>query len=89
VPTACELALMWIEHIPQATSDEIGNNCTNFLCATHDYFISHDDDLSSWITTYGDGCQKYLGYNDDGDRKVMALDCVGKTTRLRCVRDVK
>jgi hypothetical protein len=89
VPTACELALMWIEYIPQATSDEIGNNCTNFLCATHDYFISHDDDLSSWITTYGDGCQKYLGYNDDGDRKVMALDCVGKTTRLRCVRDVK
>jgi hypothetical protein len=40
--------------------------------------------------SYASDNHLYLGYNDIGDRKVLALDCLNQSyIRLRCVRDVK
>jgi hypothetical protein len=89
MPSAYELALMWIENIPQNTPTmesgylNVGTNNSYYLSATHDYFVSYD------YRNYADYNQMYLGYNDTGDRKVLALDCLGNTIRLRCVRDVR
>jgi hypothetical protein len=89
IPSVYELALMWIENIPQNTPSlesgyvSIGDNSSYFLSATYDYFISYN---TKDFTTDN---QLYMGYNDADDRKVLALDCLGKTIRLRCVRDVK
>jgi hypothetical protein len=76
IPSACELALMWIEGLPMKDD-------TNFLCASYDYFISY------YLRKLSDNNHLYLGYNNDNDRKVPALDVLGKTIKLRCVRDVK
>jgi hypothetical protein len=75
VPNDSELALMWIEGIPQ------GNGYT--LSATYDYFAAYDYKDEP---TYN---RKYLGYNDDWNRHVLALDIMGYSVRVRCVRDVR
>jgi hypothetical protein len=77
IPSACELALMWVEGLPQA------DGCY-FLSATYDYFVSHD------FRNETSDNHKYLGYNCEGNRKVPALDILGHSPiRLRCVRDVR
>jgi hypothetical protein len=97
MPTAYELALMWIENIPQNTSEmeagylSIGANDAFFLSSTYDYFISFK------LRNYTTDNHIYLGYNDTGDREVLALDCLtdgnyssaDARIRLRCVRDVR
>jgi hypothetical protein len=79
IPSASELALMWIEGLPQADDKY-------YLSATHDYFVSYD------LRNFATDNKFYLGYNNYGDRKVMALDVLGKLGNgiyLRCVRDVR
>jgi hypothetical protein len=78
VPSAYELALMCTQGLPQA------DNCF-FYSSTHDYF-------TSWIfREYDSYNAKYLGYQNDGNRRVMALDILGHdgSVRMRCVRDVR
>jgi hypothetical protein len=88
---------MWIENIPQNTSEmeagylSIGANDAFFLSSTYDYFISFK------LRNYTTDNHIYLGYNDTGDREVLALDCLtdgnynsaDARIRLRCVRDVR
>jgi hypothetical protein len=74
------MALMWIENLLQNTPS---TNNSFYLSATYDYFSSYD------LRGYTTDNHFYLGYNDTGDRKVPALDCLNKNTYLRCVRDVK
>lgn len=78
VPSAYELALMWIAGLPQA------DNCF-FYSSTHDYFTSYI------LRSYDTDKSKYLGYQNDGNRHVMALDILGHdgSVKLRCVRDVR
>jgi hypothetical protein len=91
MPSAYELALMWIEGVlrntPQLESGyaSIGQNSSFFLSSTYDYFVSYS--LKDFTTDN----HLYLGYNDTGDRQVLALDCLDASynVRLRCVRDVK
>ncbi len=94
VPTAYEMALMWIEGLPQDTENleagyvsDLGENNSYFLSGTHDYFYTQTNSLVS-TATYR---QKYLGYNDRSDREVPALDAMDEQAnfRLRCVRDVR
>jgi hypothetical protein len=88
VPSAGELALMWIANLPQDTPEmesgyiSPGTNNSCYLSATHDYFYTFA------LRNYTEDNQIYLGYNDDGNRKVLGMDVTGKTVRLRCVRDV-
>jgi hypothetical protein len=90
IPSAYELALMWIEGLLRTTPEaeagyvSIGSNQSFYLSATYDYFISYS------LMSYATDNHLYLGYNDTGDRKVLALDCLNQNyIRLRCVRDVK
>jgi hypothetical protein len=76
IPSAYELALMWIENLPQADG-------AYTLSATYNYFVDFNHKDAS------ENNKKYLGYNNYWDRKVMAMDVLGNTIRLRCVRDVK
>jgi hypothetical protein len=76
VPTDCEVALMWIEGIMQT-------NGGHGICATQDYFVYYD------FRNNATNNQTYLGYNDDWNRKVLAIDITNKSVRVRCVRDVR
>lgn len=77
VPTAYELGLMWIEGLPQKDGSFT-------FSSTQNYFIDYTQ------KDYTEYNRKYIGYNKEGDRMVLALDCYGKTPiRLRCVRDVR
>jgi hypothetical protein len=76
VPSAGELALMWIENIPMTDN-------AHFISGTREYFVNYD--LRDSILSQ----QVYLGYNNDGDRKVPAMDVMDKTFHVRCVRDVE
>jgi hypothetical protein len=82
VPSICEMSLMWIENIPQK------DNCYA-LSSTHDYFITFA--LMDKTTDN----QAFLGYNNWGDRHVIALDILNggnagpNSIKIRCVRDVK
>ncbi len=80
VPSAYEMALMWIENLLQDTPS---TNNSFYLSATYDYFSSYN------LRAYTTNNHLYLGYNDTGDRKVPALDCLNYNNYLRCVRDVK
>jgi hypothetical protein len=93
VPTASELAIMWIQGIPQSTetmeSGYLGfdgtqtDNCSTFSC-TYDYFVSQN------LCTFPTDNHVFVGYNDVGDRQVLAMDCLDRNQfRLRCVRDVR
>jgi hypothetical protein len=91
VPNSCELSLMWIEGVLQNTPEmekgylDIGSDDSYYFCATRDYFVSYK------LRSYDTENSIYLGYNDYGDRKVIAFDVLDKSgqVRLRCVRDVK
>jgi hypothetical protein len=82
VPSACEMALMWIENIMQTTGGYA-------LSASHDYFITYD------LRNETEFNQGFMGYNNYYNRRVMALDIVSGgnsgsgNVRIRCVRDVK
>jgi hypothetical protein len=82
VPSACEMALMWIENIMQTTGGYA-------LSASHDYFITYD------LRNETEFNQGFMGYNNYFNRRVMALDIVSGgnggpgNVRIRCVRDVK
>jgi hypothetical protein len=88
VPSAGELALMWIANILQNTAEmedgylDIGNESANFLCATHEYFVPNARESAASDSL------RYMGYHDEWNRKVLAMDAMGRTIRLRCVRDV-
>jgi hypothetical protein len=90
VPSAYEMALLWIEGILQNTPEmesgyvNIGTDDSYFLSSTHSYFVDNANSATN--------NKKYLGYHDYFDRKVMALDVIGngkKGVRVRCVRDVR
>jgi hypothetical protein len=89
VPTFYEMALLWIEDIPQSTVQmEAGyaspsNNDCYFLSGTHAYFTTYN--LCDNTTDN----QIYMGYNDWFDRKVLADDIMSKTLHVRCVRDLE
>jgi hypothetical protein len=92
VPSAGEMALMWIEQIPQRTPQleagyqTIGDDDSDFFSCTQDYFVTW------YLRSYDTNNQYYISYNDKDDRKVMALDVLrdrGDRVRLRCVRDVE
>jgi hypothetical protein len=74
IPTAYELGLMWIEGLPKKDGGFS-------FCSTQNYFVDY------FLMDYSDYNKKYIGYNND--RGVLALDCYGKSYKLRCVRDVK
>jgi hypothetical protein len=76
VPSACELALMWIEGLLQADN-------VYFISSSYDYFASSD------LKDYDTYNHLYVGYNNADDRKVMGLDVKGQTLYVRCVRDVR
>lgn len=89
VPTFYEMALMWIEDIPQsAVSMESGyasinNNEAYFLSGTHAYFYTYD------LRDNAPNNRIYMGYNDYFDRKVLADDIMDKNLQVRCVRDLE
>jgi hypothetical protein len=89
VPTFYEMALMWIEDIPQdAVSMESGyatisNNDAYFLSGTHAYFYTYD------LRDNAPNNRIYMGYNDWFDRKVLADDIMDKGLHVRCVRDLE
>jgi hypothetical protein len=59
-----------------------GNYCWS---STYDYF-------TSWETSeFSDYNSKYLGYNCESNRQVLALDIMlhYRDVRVRCVRDVR
>jgi hypothetical protein len=97
IPTACELALMWVEGLLRNTPAmesgyaSISYGSSFYFCATQDYFVTYDDNLKNFIANYTDDYHRYLGYNDTNDRQVMAMDAINNwgSVRLRCVRDVK
>jgi hypothetical protein len=85
IPTSCELALMWVQGILQGQGHQ--------LTCSYNYFYSYamkDDYVENPDT------RTYLGYVDDGTRKVLAMDLFGYWNhyytggmKIRCVRDVK
>jgi hypothetical protein len=78
IPSAYELALMWSEGMLKTD----GNYCWS---STYDYF-------TSWETSeFSDYNSKYLGYNCESNRQVLALDIMlhYSDVRVRCVRDVR
>jgi hypothetical protein len=93
VPTACEMALMWIEGVLQNTRSmesgylDIPTDQAYFLSSTYNYFVAES------LKSYTSDNHKFLGYNDNSDRKVPSIDCLDSDKyskiRLRCVRDVK
>jgi hypothetical protein len=89
IPTAYELAFMWIEGLLRKTPEmeagyvTIGANSSYYLSSTYDYFESYS------MRDYTTNNHMYLGYNDTENRQVLALDCLNNNVRLRCVRDVK
>jgi hypothetical protein len=91
MPSAYELALMWIEGLLRNTPTmesgyaSVSTNQSFYLSATHDYFISNT------LMGFSTDNQLYLGYNDEDNRQVLSLDCLNNSgyIRLRCVRDVK
>jgi hypothetical protein len=77
VPTAYEFGLMWIENILRADNSYA-------FCGTQNYFVDY------YLKDYSDNNQKYIGYNPEWNRKLLALDCYNRSSyKLRCVRDVK
>jgi hypothetical protein len=86
IPTASEMAMMWIEKIPQNSNAIDGISGDNyFMSGTYDYFKTYN------LRNCSDYYHTYLGYNDYWDRKVPALDVWDHSgqIRLRCVRDVR
>jgi hypothetical protein len=91
IPTAYEMALMWIEELLQDTPDleegylDIPANNSYYFCSTYDYYVSYK------LRTASKYNHVYLGYFDRDDRQVLALDCLDASgqIRLRCVRDVR
>jgi hypothetical protein len=78
VPSVSEMSLMWTKGVIQNQAD--------LLSCTHDYFITYN--LKDETTNN----QTYLGFNNTGDRQVIAMDILqNKSTsiKVRCVRDVK
>jgi hypothetical protein len=78
IPSIGELALMWIEGLPQA------DRCS-YLSATYDYFTSYK------MRNLTGNNHLYLGFfNNNGDRQIISLDVLDQSNiQLRCVRDVK
>jgi hypothetical protein len=79
VPTFYEFGLMYLAGIPQADN-------TYFITSTHEYFYSYN---SFNNTTYR---QEFMGYNNNGDRKVLSRDIYYASVsdiHIRCVRDIK
>jgi hypothetical protein len=84
VPSATEMALMWIENIMQ------DDNCYA-LSSTRDFFISF------YLDGQTDYDQLFIGYNNCRNpvREVMAFDCLRggengiNSIKIRCVRDVR
>jgi hypothetical protein len=76
IPTAYEIALMWIENLPQADN-------AYFLSSTSAYFVDYD------LRNEAENNKKYLGYNNYWNRHVVAMDVMNSGIRIRCVRDVR
>jgi hypothetical protein len=78
IPSSGELSLMWIEGLLQSYN-------SFFLSSSYSYFVSSD------LKDYTDNNKFYLGYNNTGDRQVLAMDVLDNSgsVRMRCVRDVR